>query len=178
MEESAPSSGFKICSICHNNVLDPSHFCNKCGYPVNGTQEEKDTFNSDYNVKRFALDDAMKAAKKGTTTLFVLSGLIFIGNVVFYAITKELAYLIAGIIVPVLFILLAFWSKTKPFTALVVAIVFYVTIILADAFADPATIYKGIIVKIIVITSLVRSIRSAREAQGLMKELEIKNWNQ
>ena len=86
--------------------------------------------------------------------------------------------LIAGILLPVIFLLLAQWSKKKPFTAMVVALVFYVTMILADAFANPLNIASGIILKVIVIGAMIKAIKGAREAQNIMQDLEARNWNQ
>lgn len=166
------------CPICSFSIISTAPFCSHCGFPLNGTFEEKDKFDLDYKIKRAELEGAKEVAQQGTKTLYWLAGLIFGSNLIFYAINKQSVYLITGVLIPVIFLLLAQWSKKKPFTALVTALVFFATIIIADALDDPLTIFRGIIVKFIVIFYLAKGIKSARNAQQIQEELAQLNWNQ
>lgn len=166
------------CPTCKSSVNPEAKFCGSCGYPVGGTEFEKNEFDYAYEVKRYELEKAQGVVKSGVTTLYVMAGLIFVGNLIVYATSEKIEILIAGLLVPVIFILLAQWSKKKPFTAMVVALVFYATILLADAFADPLSIIKGIIIKVIVIGAMIKAVKGAREAQNIMQDLEARNWNQ
>lgn len=69
------------------------------------------------------------------------------------------------------FILLGLWTKKKPYTAIVCALVLYGLFIILNAIADPTTIYKGIILKIVIIVSLVKGLNDAREAQQMRDQL-------
>ena len=72
------------------------------------------------------------------------------------------------------FIILGLWTKKKPYTAIVCALVLYGLFILLNAFVDVTTIYKGIILKIVIIVSLVKGLNDAREAQAIRDQMGIK----
>ena len=57
--------------------------------------------------------------------------------------------------------ILAVWAKKAPLAALVVATATYCVLIVTSAIVDPRTIAQGLILKIVVITLLVRGIKSA-----------------
>jgi hypothetical protein len=176
MEESV--SVMNICPICKANAVDELKFCGNCGYPIGGTEFEKNEFDYAYEVKRYELEKAREVVKGGTTTLYVLAGLIFAGDLILYFTSDKVELLLVAILLPLIFVALAQWAKKKPFSAMVVALVFYVTIILADAFANPMTMVNGLILKIIVIGAMIKAIKGAREAQNIMQDLEARNWNQ
>ena len=63
------------------------------------------------------------------------------------------------------FIFLGFWTKKKPYYAIVGALILYGLFIALNAIIDISTIYKGIILKIVIIVLLVKGINDAKEAQ-------------
>ena len=71
------------------------------------------------------------------------------------------------------FILLGFWTKKKPYTAIVCALVLYGLFILLNAVIDISTIYKGIIMKVIIVVSLIKGLSDAREAQQIRDQMGI-----
>ena len=73
------------------------------------------------------------------------------------------------IFVALVFAGLAFWTKKKPYAALLTALIIYGSLLLGDAILDPSTIYKGIILKIAIIVSLISGLRNAKEAEDLKK---------
>ncbi len=69
------------------------------------------------------------------------------------------------------FVVLGFWTKKKPYTAIICALTLYGLFILLNAFLDISTIYKGIIIKVIIIVTLVKGLRDAKEAQQMREQL-------
>lgn len=67
------------------------------------------------------------------------------------------------------FIFLGFWTKKKPYYAIVGALCLYAVFILLNAALDISTLFKGIIFKIIIVVLLVKGINDAKEAQELQK---------
>jgi len=63
------------------------------------------------------------------------------------------------------FVLLGLWTKKKPYYAIVGALILYAIFIAMNAILDISTLYKGIIIKIIIIVLLVKGINDAKEAQ-------------
>ncbi len=75
----------------------------------------------------------------------------------------------AGIsaMVAVIFLLLGFWTKSKPYTAIIIALVIYGLLWLGDCLIDPTYIYKGIFFKIFIIVYLAKALKGAKEAQSM-----------
>ena len=67
------------------------------------------------------------------------------------------------------FIFLGFWTKKKPYYAIVGALCLYATFIILNAVLDINTLYKGLLFKIIIVVLLVKGINDAKEAQELQK---------
>ncbi len=65
------------------------------------------------------------------------------------------------------FIALGFWTKKKPFYAIITALILYGVFILINALLDVSSLYRGIIFKIVVISYLIKSLSDAREAQQM-----------
>jgi hypothetical protein len=58
------------------------------------------------------------------------------------------------------FIGLFFWAKKNPFGASLTALIIYATSILVQAGMEPATLAKGIIIKVIIVLALVRGVQA------------------
>lgn len=59
------------------------------------------------------------------------------------------------------FIGLFFWARRSPLPALMTALVLFVTVHVADAVLDPAALYRGIVMKVVVVLALLGGIRAA-----------------
>ncbi|UII21318.1 hypothetical protein [Fulvivirga ligni] len=107
---------------------------------------------------------AKKAIKSTKLTLFILGGLFFIWAVVYgVVLADDLISLIFYGVMGVIYILLAFWTESKPFAAILTALIIYGTLILLFALIDPMTLFRGIILKAAIIASLIRGIMQARK---------------
>jgi peptidoglycan/LPS O-acetylase OafA/YrhL len=69
------------------------------------------------------------------------------------------------------FIVLGFWTRKKPYSAIVGALILYAVFIALNASLDITTLYKGAILKVIIIVLLVKGLKDAREAQRLKEQL-------
>lgn len=63
------------------------------------------------------------------------------------------------------FTALGFYTKKKPYTAIILAIIVYAVFVLLNAALDITTLYKGLIAKIIIIFYLIKGINDAKEIQ-------------
>jgi hypothetical protein len=70
-----------------------------------------------------------------------------------------------------IFVALALWTKKKPYTAILLALIIYCLLILIYAISEPSSIAKGIILKVIIIVYLGRGLNNAKEAQQMQKAL-------
>jgi len=71
-----------------------------------------------------------------------------------------------------IFFALGFWTKQKPYTALLTATIVYSSLIVIGGIIDPSTQYKGLIIKVIFIVMLIQGIRNGKQAQDLKEVLD------
>jgi hypothetical protein len=62
------------------------------------------------------------------------------------------------------------WSRFQPFAAAIVGLVLFVSLWLLNIVVDPTQIYKGIIIKIIIVAVLVKAIQAGAEYRKLMAQ--------
>ena len=70
------------------------------------------------------------------------------------------------------FVGLAFWTKTKPYTAIIVGLIFFIllwilSIVIASKAGKP--IYSGMIFRIVIISILISALKSAKAWEELKK---------
>jgi|GEM_PF-994909 len=130
--------------------------------PQQATQEDYDQL--------YSMENYDKPVKRAQTTLFIIAGIEILSAVV-TGVTGDmepLARLIAIIItllISALFIALGFWTKYKPYSAIITALVIYSALIIMNAIVEPGSLFKGILVKIGIYSALVVSISNARDVQ-------------
>ena len=132
---------------------------------------------SDYydGVKKLEMEGYESGIKKARTALFVTAALLLIGEVISVSMSGlEWTPLLIGIVaIEVgIFIALGFWTKTKPYSAIIIGlIVFILYWILTIVVNGPEAAIKGIIVKIIIIVYLVQAIKPAKAWEDTKKTL-------
>jgi hypothetical protein len=72
-----------------------------------------------------------------------------------------------------IFIGLGVWSYKQASLALIIGLIVYVAVIILLAFLDPSSIIKGIIWKVLIIYSLVYSIKTARSEEAKIKKTSV-----
>lgn len=72
--------------------------------------------------------------------------------------------LIVNLILAVLMLVLAWWSKRRALAAILVATALFVVVQVAGAIMDPSTLAKGIILKAVIIAVLAKGIKGALNA--------------
>ena len=129
-------------------------------------QEESIFEESDYSMEGYD-----KHIRQARNALFVVAAIQLFG-VFFVKAENEMARNISmGILAftALIFVGLAFWTKKRPYTALMTALIIYGSLVLLDAIVDPSTIIKGIVLKIGIIIVLISGLRNAKEAVELRK---------
>lgn len=161
------------CENCKAENAPTVKFCTRCGFPINGTEEEKKIFYGRLKVKQISLEECQDKIRSARNTLYVLAGLMVLGGIAMYFLDKAqgLVLLVTYLILAAIFVGLGFWSLKKPFAAIISALVIYLTLQLIGAFADPKSLYQGIIIKVFVIIFLFKGLKSAKDAEALQKEL-------
>ncbi|HEX7014654.1 MAG TPA: hypothetical protein VF191_04030 [Cyclobacteriaceae bacterium] len=163
---------FAVCEHC-NAINGPlNKYCSQCSYPIRGSEEEKASFQLTVSSRRRFLDDAMGKIKSARKVIYGLAALFFIFGLYMGFGEDDFATMMVNLILCVIYLVLAAWCNQNPFGAILTAFIIYLTLIVVNMLIDPATLFHGIIIKLVIIAWLVKGIRSAHEAKGYLRELE------
>ncbi len=134
--------------------------------PEETTQSQPESIFSEEDFINQGYDKHIKQARNA---IFAVAIVITISILFLAYQNSDYEYLWVDILVysgfVLAFVLLGFWTKKKPYTAIVSALILYALFIILNASLDISTLYKGIILKVIVIVLLVKGLKDAKEAQ-------------
>ncbi|MEO7311252.1 MAG: hypothetical protein ABIX01_12695 [Chitinophagaceae bacterium] len=128
-----------------------------------------------FEGQEFSLEGYDKSIKNARIALFVVGGVQLIAGIVVGSIQGgdiAMYSIIVAVVVAAIFIGLGFWTKSKPYTAILIGLILYVALVLLDVVIDPSSIGKGIILKVLVIVYLAKSLGDAKEAQEMKKNFD------
>jgi hypothetical protein len=137
---------------------------------------EKDSI---FSPDEFSWQGYDRHIRHARNALFIVAGVLVINLIVLYnSLPPDYEYFwldlaIWGVFI-VAFIFLGLYTKTKPYTAIVAAMCLYAIIIALNAYIDIHSLYRGILLKIIVIVTLVKAVNDAKEAQEMQKNFGTK----
>lgn len=159
MEDALPET--LSCTHCGAIIKDEQKYCSGCGYPQRGSAGEKSKFHAHRIMKKSKAQDAPKVIRQARVILFVIAGITFIYGIFLFYFRDDMASLIAAAIMSAVYVILGYWSQQKPLIALVLALLLYATNLVLTAVIEPDTLYKGFVLKAIIIYFLIRGINSA-----------------
>lgn len=149
------------CSHCGQEMDATATFCDHCGYPENGTDQQKSRFIGKMAFNKSWNEDAKKKIKSAKNTLYVLSGVMAVFGFIQYTVHESIYALGIDFALSLVYLALAFWTDTKPLIAVLIGLLLYLTIIVINAIVDPTSLFQGIIWKVVIISFLGKGIYSA-----------------
>jgi len=161
------------CKSCTAQATANDQFCNSCGYPLKGTEDEQKTFLMDKSHKELNLDEAKRQVRRARNALYCVAGATMLSGLILYGLNKDGTLLLVNAILAVLFAGIGLWCTRMPLAGVITGTSLYALIIILNAVTSPLTILSGIIFKIFIIGFFIRGIKSAIEAEKLKKELNI-----
>jgi hypothetical protein len=174
MEIAAPLMQPSVCPKCRAPAIADDKYCMKCGANMAAPVRQRLG-----NLSAKAHEKTLRSARNAIMVVAVLQLLFTIWMC--YSFNSQVAALgpeegldaevrqtiaqawmqiYALFLVPVAFIGLWFWSKRNPFAATLTALIVFVTLHLVDAAVDPTALFRGILMKIIVVVLLVNGIKA------------------
>lgn len=141
---------------------------------ANIEKKEEDVIADYYDgVKELEKQGHESGIKKARNALYVTAVLVFVGELIGASMSNiPLTPLVIGIALLEggVFAALAYWTKKKPFTAIIIGLILFVllwvaTIILAEGISKGS----GFIIRIIIIVNLVQAIKPAKAWEDLQK---------
>ena len=160
------------CSFCEKEITGDEKFCTHCGFPLLGTEEEQNKFKVADELKKIKLRDSQKRIKSAANTLYIIAALFFVAALIKDGNDDNKTLMLINMVVALVYVALGFWSKQKPFVALLAGLIFYVSLNVLNAFADPLSLAKGVVLKFVIIAFMVKGVIGAYEAQQMKKEME------
>ncbi|WP_340067189.1 zinc ribbon domain-containing protein [Ascidiimonas aurantiaca] len=152
------------CSKCNAPVEADDHYCSECGYPERGTDNEKSRFIAAHILTRNQRRENKKSIRSGGNTLFFLAGLMFLAGIyTAYIQHGNLDVFITNSVLAIIYLGLALWIKHRPFMALLLALLLFLTVIFIAAVADPTSLSRGVIFKVVIVFFLGKALYSSRE---------------
>lgn len=147
-------------------------------------QPEQEDLIAEYHtgMRQLEIEGYENVVKKARNALFWAGGLIFISELIaMYRIygTFDSTLLIFALIEAGVFIGLAFFTKKKPYTAIVLGLIAFAGVIVLSVVGNGMqdggagvlkALFSGILVKILIILALVRPLKEAKELQRIHEE--------
>jgi hypothetical protein len=146
---------------------------------MENNKDQQDESAAENNVSIFTEEEFStvgydKHIRQARNAIFWVAGLLTVNVAMLFMRESEvyeymwLDFLIYGGFIGA-FIFLGFYTKKKPYTAIIMALILYTLFILLNAVIEPMTLLKGILFKIITYVFLIKAINDAKEAQEMQK---------
>lgn len=130
-----------------------------------------------FSKEEFSIEGYDKHIRQARNMLFIAAGILLLNALVLfskYPFDIEIMWLdymlwtgyIGG------FIALGFWTKKKPYYAIIGGLILFGVFILVNAINAPTTIFGGLIFKIAVIVFLIKGLIDAKNAQEMKEQFE------
>jgi len=161
-----------ICSKCSTPLMENDTFCNNCGYPEKGSQNEKGMYEYRIKLKKDVLDDAKKKLRNVKILLGVLAGINILFGIYFLMNDSTFYDGLGSLITAAVFSGCALWVDKQPLTGILAGFGFWILLQLMAIFIDPANLFSGIILKIIFIAIFIKGIASAKDAKVYTDQLK------
>ena len=159
------------CSNCTKSIQKEETFCGNCGFPENGSEQEKKKFNYSKKLKQDVIDNAKKKLKSVKILLYVMAGINFFSGLYYLSQPSATAEVIASIFATIIFIGCAIWVNKSPLVAVLSAFGFWLLIQILSAILEPTTLFQGLILKIIFISIFIKGIKSAKDYKDFTAKL-------
>ncbi len=124
-----------------------------------------------FNESDFSMEGYDKHIRNARILLFVVAGMTLISLWSLAPFDNLASQVGAGVVVLIagVFVLLAFWTKKKPYTAILTALIFYILLVVLSAIVQPASLFQGWIFKIALIVLLILGLRNGKQSQDMME---------
>ena len=163
------------CPSCHKvyvEVTRPDN-CYDCDFPFLGTDKEKSVHIGRNLLKKNVINDASSASKKASNLLFILAA-VYLFSAAFAEFTTPTGLAILDWVIYiwliVCFVFCAAFLIKSPIVFCIIPLIALLIVYLLQYLANPATLFSGILLKIISVSLLLYAIFKNWEAQKLKKQ--------
>lgn len=167
----------RVCPKCRTSAPEDQMYCTNCGEPLKEGLPRRNPQGSSRASYGKSIDKKhRKRIKSSRTAIAVVAILTWISALVHWILLKAAMqesyipkdevnqnYMLMGVTVflGLVFMVLNFWAKQKPFAATLTALIIYLTDIVVLVAIDPVSLIRGIVVKVIIVVILLNGVRSS-----------------
>ena len=165
-----------ICKSCRTSIDEHQISCSRCGYPQNGSPEEKAKF-VDHLVSTADIFKAgLRAERLGTKTLFFIGivALLMVPVTYFmpgYAYGKASSFVVGYLLVGIFFVGLGYFSRTNPLLCFCTGVVVLIADSVVILMFNPSHILQGLYFKLLMLGGLIFAIIKTIKAALLVKRV-------
>jgi hypothetical protein len=145
--------------------------------PAPESQEDQNVIAEYYEgVQRIELDSAEGRIRKARNAIFAIAIIQLISELIGFSMTNTftLSALLVSLGIAAIFVGLAFLTKKQPLTAILIALGLFLGLwTFAIIVVGPEQLYRGILVRGIILYFLITGIKHAREAERIRRQMNI-----
>lgn len=143
-----------VCPKCRTQNAGSASFCESCGTSLVDLREADDKIEA----------MLLREARKGVWALGIVAALQVVATLVLDS-SNPVLWTIAGV-----FVALAVWAIRAPLIASAVGLGVFVVLHATEAIVDPTSLFRGILLKIVVIGLLVGAIKTGVAHRNFRRE--------
>jgi hypothetical protein len=166
----------QTCENCKATVRQQTDKCPSCGFPIGGTEVQKEIYYNQLGSRKDFLKQAQEKIYTARVILWVIAGLSFLYGLINYFASSDsdtrILILIINVLMGGIFLLLSSYALDKPFVALILAVILYIGFFIYGIVDGSITGGYGLFGRIVIIGFLIKGASSARDAEELKKELD------
>lgn len=163
------------CPAYKKEAKEQENNCYNCNFPFNGTEKEKGIHIGRFINKKEVITNSADSLRKSQLILYAIAGFNVIFLITgFFGDQINVFDIGLNLIIAIIFILCAFFIHRQSILLTVIPLVLIILINVLNFIVEPTSLYKGIILKLIIIGSLVYSIYLIKSAADFKKEFGLK----
>jgi hypothetical protein len=160
----------EFCSYCKTKIEIDSPHCSNCGISLYASEDEKSKYITNIHRTREKFIEASSATHRAKWVLFVIGfASLFFHFFLLYLGKIELADFIFLGGLSGLVVVAGFLTNDYPIPSVIVGIIFVVGIYAYQFYIDLDGLFKGIIWKIVIFSSLIYALKSAIEFEKMIE---------
>ena len=149
------------CACCNTEYNSTDIHCASCGFPFQGTEQERHQYLVQYISNRNDKEEAQSKIKSSKIVLYLLAAFTIVWSIISFFNDADIKLIIMNLLLAFLYAGLGYWSNTKPFAAIFTGGLIYLGIIILNAVFEPLTIIQGIIFKVFFIAAFTKAAYGA-----------------
>lgn len=161
----------EFCSYCKTKIENDNPNCRNCGIPLYASEEEKSKYITNIHRTNEKYNESLQALNKAKWILFII-GLVnlFIHFYLFYTHQIGLPDIVFLGTLSGLLVIAGFLTNDYPIPSVLAGIIFVISIYVYQFYIDLGGIFRGIVWKFLILSSLVYALKTAIEFEKMIKD--------